>query len=237
MNAVAGGGSFVAFPALLFTGVAPVPANATNTLSLWVGTAVSGGAYRNRLNIPRRILLPLLITSLVGGLLGAVLLIKTPARTFLRIIPWLIFGATLLFTFGRHLTGRISAGISHEASNAAVAGASLFELLVAIYGGYFGGGIGIMNLAMFAALGMTDIHAMNALKVVLVSMINGVATVTFIAAGSIVWPKAMVMIVGAACGGYSAAHYAQKLPQRFVRALVITLGFSMTIYFFLKAYR
>ena len=123
MNAVAGGGSFVAFPALLFTGVAPVPANATNTLSLWVGTAVSGGAYRNRLNIPRRILLPLLITSLVGGLLGAVLLIKTPARTFLRIIPWLIFGATLLFTFGRHLTGRISAGISHEASNAAVAGA------------------------------------------------------------------------------------------------------------------
>jgi uncharacterized membrane protein YfcA len=148
-----------------------------------------------------------------------------------------MLGATLLFTFGRHLTGRISAGISHQASNTAIAGASLFELLVAIYGGYFGGGIGIMNLAMLAALGMTDIHAMNALKIVLVAVINGVATVTFIATGSIMWPQAIVMILGAACGGYSAAHFAQKMPQRLVRAMVIVLGFGMTIYFFLKAYR
>ena len=237
MNAVAGGGSFVAFPALLFTGVAPIPANATNTLSLWVGTAFSGGAYRKHLNLPRRILLPLLGMSLVGGLAGALLLIHTPARTFLRVIPWLMLGATLLFTFGRHLTGRMSAGISREASNSAVAGASLFELLVAIYGGYFGGGIGMMNLAMFAALGMTDIHAMNALKVVMGAAINGVATATFIAAGSILWPQAMVMIAGAACGGYSAAHYAQKLPQRLIRAMVIALGAAMTLYFFLTAYR
>jgi uncharacterized membrane protein YfcA len=237
INAVAGGGSFVAFPALLFTGIAPIPANATNTLSLWVGTAVSGGAYRNKLNLPRRIILPLLVMSLVGGLAGALLLIHTPAHTFLRIIPWLMLGATLLFTFGRHLTGRISAGISHQASNTAIAGASLFELLVAIYGGYFGGGIGIMNLAMLAALGMTDIHAMNALKIVLVAVINGVATVTFIATGSIMWPQAIVMILGAACGGYSAAHFAQKMPQRLVRAMVIVLGFGMTICFFLKAYR
>jgi uncharacterized membrane protein YfcA len=237
INAVAGGGSFVAFPALLFTGIAPIPANATNTLSLWVGTAVSGGAYRNKLNLPRRIILPLLVMSLVGGLAGALLLIHTPAHTFLRIIPWLMLGATLLFTFGRHLTGRISAGISHQAGNTAIAGASLFELLVAIYGGYFGGGIGIMNLAMLAALGMTDIHAMNALKIVLVAVINGVATVTFIATGSIMWPQAIVMILGAACGGYSAAHFAQKMPQRLVRAMVIVLGFGMTICFFLKAYR
>lgn len=237
MNAVAGGGSFVAFPALLFTGVPPIPANATNTLSLWVGTAVSSGAYRNRLNLPRRILLPLLTMSLLGGLAGALLLIKTPAHTFLRVIPWLMLGATLLFAFGRHLTGRVSLGISHQASNAAIVGASFFELLVAIYGGYFGGGIGIMNLAMLAALGMTDIHAMNALKIVLVAVINGVAAVTFIVTGSIVWPQAVVMIVGAAVGGYSAAHYAQKLPQSLVRATVIALGLGMTIYFFLKAYR
>ena len=237
MNAVAGGGSFVAFPALLFTGVPPIPANATNTLSLWVGTAVSGRAYRHKLNLPRRIILPLLCMSLVGGLVGALLLIHTPARTFLRVIPWLMLGATLLFTFGKHLTGRISAGISHEANNAAIVGASLFELFVAVYGGYFGGGIGIVNLAMLGALGMTDIHAMNAMKIVLVAMINGVATVTFVATGSIMWPQATVMIVGAACGGYSAAHFAQKLSQRLVRAMVIILGFGMTVYFFLKAYR
>jgi uncharacterized membrane protein YfcA len=237
MNAVAGGGSFVAFPALLFTGVAPIPANATNTLSLWVGTAVSGGAYRKRLNLPRRILIPLVAMSLIGGLAGALLLIRTPAHTFLRVIPWLMLGATLLFTFGRHLTDRISAGISHQASNPAIASASLFELLVAIYGGYFGGGIGIMNLAMLAALGMTDIHAMNALKIVLVAVINGVATLTFIATGVIMWPQAIVMILGAACGGYTAAHFAQGLPQRLIRGIVIVLGFGMTVYFFLKAYR
>ena len=237
MNAVAGGGSFVAFPTLLFTGVPPIPANATNTLSLWVGTAVSGGAYRRHLNLPRRVLLPLVSMGLLGGLAGALLLIKTPAHTFLRLIPWLMLAATLLFTSGRHLTGRLSAGISHQASNAALAAASFFELLVAIYGGYFGGGIGIMNLAMFAALGMTDIHEMNALKIVLVAVINGVAAVTFIATDSIVWPQALVMIVGAGLGGYASAHYAQKLPQSLVRAMIITLGVGMTIYFFLKAYR
>ena len=237
MNAVAGGGSFVAFPTLLFTGVPPIPANATNTLSLWVGTAVSGGAYRRHLNLPRRVLLPLVSMGLLGGLAGALLLIKTPAHTFLRLIPWLMLAATLLFTFGRHLTGRLSAGISHQASNAAIAGASCFELLVAIYGGYFGGGIGIMNLALFATLGMTDIHEMNALKIVLVAVINGVAAVTFIATGSIVWPQALVMIVGAGLGGYASAHYAQKLPQSLVRATIIVLGTGMTIYFFLKAYR
>jgi len=237
MNAVAGGGSFIAFPALLFTGIAPIPANATNTLSLWVGTTASGGAYRNRLKVARRVLIPLLVMSFIGGLAGALLLIKTPAQTFLRVIPWLMLGATLLFAFGRRLTGRVSSGISHEAGNGAVAGASFFELLVATYGGYFGGGIGIMNLAMLAALGMSDIHEMNALKIALVTVINGVATVTFIATGSIVWPQAMVMIAGAACGGYSAAHYAQKVPQKLIRALVIALGVTMTVYFFVKAYR
>jgi uncharacterized protein len=237
MNAVAGGGSFVAFPTLLFTGVPPIPANATNTLSLWVGTAVSGGAYRRHLNLPRRILLPFVGMGLLGGLAGALLLIKTPAHTFLRLIPWLMLAATLLFAFARHLTGHLSAGITHQASNAAIAGASFFELLVAIYGGYFGGGIGIMNLAMFAALGMTDIHEMNALKIVLVAVINGVAAVTFIATGSIDWPQALVMIVGAGLGGYASAHYAQKLPQSLVRATIIALGVGMTIYFFLKAYR
>ena len=236
LNAVAGGGSFIAFPALLFTGVGPVAANATNTLALWVGVTASGGAYRKHLNISRRVMIPLIVMSIVGGLAGAVLLINTPAQTFLRVLPWLLLGATLLFTFGKHLTGRISAGISHESSNAAVAGACLFELFVAVYGGYFGGGMGIMNLAMLAAIGMTDMHAMNALKVVLGGFINGVATITFIATGAIVWRQGVVMTAGAILGGYFAAHYSQKLPQSWIRALVIAIGFAMTIYFFVRAY-
>jgi uncharacterized membrane protein YfcA len=237
INAVAGGGSFVAFPALMFTGVPPVSANATNTLALWVGVTASGGAYRNRLSISRRVMIPLIVTSVIGGLAGAFLLIKTPAQTFLKVMPWLMLGATLLFAFGKHLTGRIAAGISSDASRGAVTGASVFELVVAVYGGYFGGGIGIMNLAMLAAMGMTDIHDMNALKVVLGGVINGVATVTFVITGAIVWPQAIVMTVGAILGGYFAAHYAQKLPQSWIRALVILVGAAMTVYFFVLGYR
>lgn len=182
-------------------------------------------------------MIPLVVTSVLGGLAGAFLLIKTPAQTFLHVLPWLLLGATLLFAFGKHLTGRISAGISHEASNAAVTVASLYETAVAVYGGYFGGGVGIMNLAMLSALGMTDIHAMNKLKVMLGGVINGVATITFVVAGMIVWPQAMVMTAGAVLGGYSSAHYAQKLPQSWVRSFVILVGAAMTIYFFIRAYR
>ena len=226
----------MAFPALLFTGVPPIPANATNNVSLWVGTAASSGAYRNRLTTPWRILVPLLLMSAVGGLAGALLLINTPARTFLRAIPWLMLAATLMFAFGNYLTRHISTNLGHDATNAAVAGASAFELVVAIYGGYFGGGIGIMNLALLSALGMTDIHAMNALKVLLVSVINGVAAITFVVSGAVKWPQAVVMMIGAVCGGYSAAHYSQKVPSAYVRALVIAIGLGMTIYFFAKTF-
>jgi uncharacterized membrane protein YfcA len=237
INAVAGGGSFVAFPALLFTGVPPVPANATNTLALWVGTTASGGAYRTKLDIPPRIMIPLIAASVVGGIAGAFLLIKTPAQTFLHVLPWLLLGATLLFTFSKQLAKRMRGGISRESSNSAVAGATFFELVTAIYGGYFGGGLGILNLAMLAALGMTDIHAMNKLKVIMGSVINGVAAIAFIATGFILWPQAGVMTAGAIIGGYGAAHYAQKVPQVWVRGLVIFVGTAMTIYFFVRAYR
>ena len=236
INAVAGGGSFVAFPALLFTGVPAIPANATNTLALWVGTTASGGAYPQKLNIATRVWIPLVLTSLVGGLAGAILLIRTPAQTFLRVLPWLLLGATLLFAFGKRLTGKISASIAHDASSGAITGASIFELLVAVYGGYFGGGIGIMNLAMLAALGMTDIHAMNKLKVRLGGVINGVATITFIVTKAIVWPQALVMTAGSTLGGYSCAHYAQRLPQSWIKGFVIFVGSAMTIYFFWLGY-
>jgi uncharacterized protein len=236
MNAVAGGGSFVAFPALMLTGVPPVPANATNTLALWVGVNASSGAYRQKVTMPKRILYPLLVMAFIGGLAGAILLIRTPAQTFLKLIPWLMLAAMLLFIFGRHLTRFFSGGIAHDASVTAIAVACVFELVVAVYGGYFGGGIGIMNLAMFAALGMTDIHAMNALKLIVVAVINGIATLAFIATGSIAWPQGLVMILGAGIGGYLSAHFAQKLPQAWIRAVIIVISLAMTIYFFRRAY-
>jgi uncharacterized membrane protein YfcA len=131
----------------------------------------------------------------------------------------------------------MSAGISHDSNNRAVVGASIFELFVAVYGGYFGGGIGIMNLAMLAAMGMTDIHAMNKLKVLLGGVINGVAALTFVITRAIFWPQGLVMTAGSLIGGLSSAHYAQKLPQSWIRAFVIFVGAAMTAYFFVRGYR
>jgi uncharacterized protein len=235
LNAVAGGGSFVAFPALLFVGVPPIPANATTTLALWTAAAASGGAYRSKLNTARRLLIPLFVASLAGGLLGAILLLRTPAHTFMRVLPWLTLGATLLFVLAKPLAGP-SLGMSRNPTSKAVFSATLAQLLVGIYGGYFGGGMGIVMLAMLAALGMKDIHAMNALKSVMGSMINGVAVASFILAKAVYWRQGGVMIAGALLGGYFAAHYALKLPQLWVRGFVIAIGAGMTVYFFVQAY-
>ena len=235
LNAVAGGGSFVSFPALLFTGVPPIAANATNTVALWVGVTASGGAYRKRYDLSRRVFLPLAVTSVVGGIAGAYLLLHTPPHTFLRVLPWLMLGATLLFAFGNRLSGGRSSAVAHDASTSAIAFAALFELVVAVYGGYFGGGVGIMNLAMLAAIGMTDIHAMNAMKVLLGMIINGTAVVAFIIAKAVVWKPGALVIAGAIVGGYFGAHYAQKLPQSWIRWFVIAVGTGMTAYFFWKA--
>jgi len=236
LNAVAGGGSFIAFPALLFTGVPPIPANATNTIALWTGVTSSGGAFREKLDTPRRVMVPLLVTSFIGGIAGAYLLLATPAHTFMRVLPWLMLGATLLFVFGKRLAGAHGSSVGREATTAAIVGASIFELAVAVYGGYFGGGVGIVNLAMLAAVGMTDIHEMNALKSVLGSAINGVAVIVFIVKGAVYWPQGIVMIIGAIIGGYFGAHYSMRLPQQWVRMFVILVGIGMTVYFFVKAY-
>ena len=236
LNSVAGGGSFIAFPALLFSGVPPIPANATNTIALWTAAAASGGAYRSRLGVPRRVMVPLLAASLAGGLAGAFLLLKTPAPTFMRVLPWLTLGATLLFAFGKRLAGERRSIVEHEASGTAMAAATVFQLAVAVYGGYFGGGMGIVMLAMLATLGMTDIHSMNALKSVMGFVINGVATATFVLKRAVYWKHGMVMILGGIVGGYLGAHYAQKVPQARIRAFVVLVGAAMTIYFFVVAY-
>lgn len=236
LNAVAGGGTFISFPALLNTGVPAVQANATNTVALWPGLAASTGAYLKRLNVPRRLLVPLLLTSVVGGLVGALLLLRTPQHTFLRLVPWLLLGGTLLFAFGN--TIRATAGKTaalddlRNLSWQAIAVTSMAELLVAIYGGYFGAGIGFMILGMLASLGMRDIHAMGAIRTLLAVVINAAAVLTFILAGAVLWPQCVVMIAGALLGGWFGAHYAQKADPRKVRLVVIAVGVAMTAYYF-----
>ncbi len=236
LNALAGGGSFISFPALLFIRIPPVPANATNTVALWPGLAASTVAYLKRLNAPSRVLVPLLITSVIGGWVGALLLLKTPQHTFMRLVPWLLLGGTLLFAFGnslRSLAGK-SAVVDdlREISWLAILLSSIAELLVAVYGGYFGAGIGFMALAMLAMMGMRDIHAMGAIRTLLAAAINAAAVVTFIVAGAVLWPVCAVMIAGSLAGGWFGAHYAQKADPGKVRAFVIGVGVLMSAYFF-----
>lgn len=239
LNALAGGGSFISFPALLFLRVPPVQANATNTVALWPGLAASTLAYLKRLNVPLRLLIPLLVTSVAGGWAGALLLLKTPQHTFLHLVPWLLLSGTLLFAFGntiRTLAGKTSVIDDLSATSwQAIIISSLVELLVAVYGGYFGAGIGFIILGMLAALGMRDIHAMGAIRTLLAAAINAAAVITFILAGAVLWRVCAVMVAGALAGGWFGAHYAQKADPRKVRGFVIGVGLVMSLYFFVKA--
>jgi len=237
LNSVAGGGSFIGFPALIFTGVPPIEANATNTVALWPGSVASVRAYRKELAAQnRRLLFVLGITSLVGGVLGAILLLRTPQSTFVRLIPYLLLLATLLFTFSKPITTLLRKYIPRGDSLSwlTLLVVAFFQLIIAIYGGYFGGGIGILMLATLGLMGMENINEMNAVKTLLQTCINGVAVITFIIAGAVEWPQAILMIVGAITGGYGGAYYARKIEQRWVRLFVVVVGFSMTLYFFIR---
>ena len=240
VNSVAGGGSFISFPALLFAGVPPIPANATNTAAVWPGTVASTLAYRNAFTPEaRKLLPPLLITGVLGGVLGAGILLHTPPATFLHILPWLLLAATLLFMVSKRLTAWVRKRAGHApgdkgSSRLLFAVALVAELVVAIYVGYFGAGAGILTLALLALLGLENIHTLNGMKALLVSVINGVAIVTFVVARVIVWPEAVLMLVGASAGGYAGAHYAQKMNPEHVRWIVIVVGLGMAAYFFVK---
>ena len=238
LNAVAGGGTFISFPALLSTGVPAVFANATNTVALWPGLAASTGAYIKRLDVPRRLLVPLILTSIIGGFAGSLLLLKTPQQLFLRLVPWLLLSGTLLFTFGnqiRAMAGRKATGEDwRTASWRVVAVASFVELLIGIYGGYFGAGIGFITLGMLAALGMHDVHAMGAFRTLLAAVINAAAVLMFVVAGAVLWLQCVVMIAGATTGGWFGAHFAQKADPAKMRRVVIVIGLMMTVYFFVK---
>jgi uncharacterized protein len=298
LNSVAGGGSFISFPALIFTGVPPINANATNTVALWPGSVASMGAYRKELASQNRvIMLVLSITSLIGGIFGALLLLNTSQATFTRLIPYLLLLATLLFTFSSPIMTRLRArkrnigthsiedeeatsnpsadnntvpimvsakdNVPNEqaatSANAvspipadkdneliakrafirpswlALSGIALLQLIIATYGGYFGGGIGILMLASLGIMGMENIHEMNGLKTFLTSFINGVAVIAFAIAGKVYWLQGVLMVIGAIIGGYAGAYYARQLDPRLVRGFVILVGFGMTIYFFVRS--
>jgi uncharacterized protein len=259
LNAVAGGGSFISFPALLFSGIAPIAANATNTAAVWPGTVASTIAYRKEFTAEaRRLLPPLIITGILGGIIGARVLLSTPPSTFMHIVPWLLLGATLLFASSGWLTSRLharlgtrantqarddivnvgsratAAPVEHKTPRWLVVVGLFLELLIAIYIGYFGAGVGILLLALLAFMGMENIHAMNGMKSLLVSVVNGVALVTFIFARAILWPQAILMIVGAIIGGYAGAYYGRRLNQHQIRWLVIVVGLGMSAYFFVR---
>jgi uncharacterized membrane protein YfcA len=226
LNAVAGGGSFLLLPTLLYAGVTPVAANATCTLAMWPASVVSGVAYRRDITGAASWWLILGAVSMVGALVGALLLIRTSDTSFLRLLPWLMLLAAATFTFGSAVR------IGTHRQNIAVVVVMLF--VISIYGGYFGGGMGIMILAAMAIAGMSDIHEMNGLKSVLTSAINAVALATFIIHRSVVWRPGLIMIAGGMTGGYLAASGARKVDPRRVRLLVIVIGWTMTLYFFLR---
>ena len=233
LNSVAGGGGFLCFPALLLTGISPIQANATNTIALWPGTVASVAAYRGELARMRQHLVPLIASGCVGGLIGALILLRTPQATFLRMVPWLLLVATALFVLSPLVARRFAnAASGRERSPRALWIATFVQLLIAIYIGFFGAGAGILMLAMFSLMGIQSIHTMNGMKTVLASVCNGIALVAFILAGAVVWPAALVMTVGAAIGGYTGAHYAQRVDPRLVRGIVIVTGVALTVYFF-----
>ncbi|HOX58717.1 MAG TPA: sulfite exporter TauE/SafE family protein [Candidatus Paceibacterota bacterium] len=229
INAVAGGGTLITFPALLLFGTPPVVANATSTLALVIGTSGGIYGYRKHLTPVRPWLWRFAPVSVLGGLVGAVLLTCTSNKTFSMLVPFLILFATLLFlaqgTFRRfaNLDRQTTPGETHQA----VWGAILFQLGVAVYGGYFGAGIGILMLASLGFIGLSNIHEMNTLKTILASLINLVAAGWFIWAGLIHWPKAGVMTAGALLGYFLGSHYAQQISQQRVRQIITLIGFTL----------
>ena len=234
INAVAGGGTLVSYPSLVWAGLDPIIANATSTVALWPGSLASVFGYRDNMRGARRWMLRLAPSSIVGGAVGAVLLLMTPSRLFAELVPWLILGATALRAANTPISrvlGRIS---QHRETRAWLAGAVVFQFFVAVYGGYFGAGIGIMMLAAFGLLGMTDIHQMNGLKALFAMGINGIAAGYFIARGAVHWPDALPMAVAAMAGGYLGARLARRLGRKFVHVAVVVIGTTMGIYLLLR---
>ena len=235
LNSLAGGGGFVTLPTLMFTGSTPILANTTGTVAVWPGILSSLFAYRRHLIGRSYPLVSYTTLAVIGSTLGACLLLMTSNRFFLAVLPYLLLMATLLFAFG----GRVTAwALSHKSESGeefpAVISYSLL-FLIAVYGGYFGGGMGIMTLALLAVMGMKNVHEMNALKSLLTMMFNVVAVVVFLATGKMDWIPGLVMMGGAVVGGYSTGRFSQYVPQIWLRRFIIAIASGMTLYYFLHS--
>lgn len=232
MNAVAGGGSFITFPALVFTGVPSIVANASSTVALCPAAFASAWGYRHDFrDFPGIRFRTLLAVSLVGGVVGAVLLLVTPQRTFDGVIPWLLLLATLTFVFAPRITPRLQRRVRIGPAALVVT-----QFFVAVYGGYFGGAIGIMMLSAWALFGLTDLKMMNATKTLLAGAMNAVAVMLFIPAGKVWWPQTLVMLAGSLAGGYLGAHFARRVEQRHIRTAIIVISVTMTVVFFARRF-
>ena len=238
MNAVAGGGSFLSFPAMLAMGIAPIQANATNTVALWPGQLTSVAALRADL---RRDLLPVLVAaSVVGGISGAWVLLHTGQRTFLNLVPWLLLIASLLFGISgpvsRWLRFRSQAAASGSLASHRIPAVPLFLalLLTCFYIGYFGAGAGFLLMTTLALFGVESMHELNSLKVLAACLSNLCAVITFILSGAVIWHDCLISLVFAAAGGYLGAQYARRMNPNVLRAIVVVTGVVVAGYFFLR---
>ncbi|MCX8145107.1 MAG: sulfite exporter TauE/SafE family protein [Azovibrio sp.] len=241
MNALAGGGTFFSFPALLAAGVPPITANASNTVALWPASLSSAWAYRQELARHRQWAIALTLVAFCGGIGGGLLLLATSNAAFAQMIPWLLLVATALFAFSSQvgrLVQRIKGwlGQQTEKRNPGGPGGLLFQFIVAVYGGFFGAGQGILTLAALSIQGVTHIQELNALKNWIAAVTYTVSALTFIIAGAISWPHTLVMLITATLGGYAGARLAQRLPAVWLKRLVIGVGASLTLIYFYRTY-
>jgi uncharacterized protein len=234
INSVAGGGTLITVPTLIWLGMPAINANATSTVALWPGSLSGAWAFRREMQEGDSRVFALIVPSLLGGLAGAILLHHTPPDLFERLIPGLILFATCLFVAQEPLQRRFDLTAMHNARSHWLSWTMLFQLLVGIYGGYFGAGIGIMMLAALSLMGHTDIHQMNGVKNLLAVAINGIAIAYLVFTGLILWPDAMVMAVGSIIGGVAGAGTARRVGRPGVRRIVIGVGFAMALFMFLR---
>jgi len=230
MNSVAGGGTFVTFPMLVFTGVPSVVANASNAVALFPASFASAWAYRHDFkNFEGVSFKAMAAVSVVGGIAGALLLVYTPEQTFDSLVPWLLLVATLIFSFGPKIVPRVRTWFS-------IGPVTLLtiQFVVGIYGGYFGGAMGIVMLAVYSLFGLTNLNMMNATKTLMAGIINAVCLVVFVGAGKIAWLQTLTVLVGAVMGGYFGARFARRMDPKHVRAAIIAISVAVTAVFFVR---